>query len=246
MTNSTNVIEEIEAPEYLNDPEVLAYLEGTDADMGRLVLEEDGKLWAYSRRSPESLCKACLIDMVALTFPRYADAAATVLEAPVAVLESSVEPKGTQAPEAVTPRPARKSRRKAGRPHVSQHALPKTGEPRGMLADFAFGKTGKVPPRIVLDGALQTCPAPTVTADSVRIVVANGRDFQGYALLERAAYDLLITSAQKPDTYMFRLIDGAVSTRIRRSPTDTYTQPVDALLGELGTDARVTLELLHA
>ena len=52
--------QEIKAPAFLNDPKVLAYLEGTDADIDRLVLEEDGKLWAYSKRTPGDMCRSSM------------------------------------------------------------------------------------------------------------------------------------------------------------------------------------------
>ena len=80
MTNHTTELtlmtheydtQEIEAPDFLNDPKVLAYLEGTDADINRLVLEDDGKLWAYSKRAPGDLCLSNLEAKVAAAFPSY-------------------------------------------------------------------------------------------------------------------------------------------------------------------------------
>ena len=63
--------QEIEASSFLNDPKVLAYLEDADADIKRLVLEEDRKLWAYFRRTPGDLCRSNLEAMVAVAFPCY-------------------------------------------------------------------------------------------------------------------------------------------------------------------------------
>ncbi|VTU29981.1 hypothetical protein [Variovorax sp. PBL-E5] len=63
----------IEAPAFLDDPRVLAYLDKTDANMNRLAVEPDGRLFAFSKANPEALCRFPLVDMVALAFPAYAE-----------------------------------------------------------------------------------------------------------------------------------------------------------------------------
>ncbi|PZQ74910.1 MAG: hypothetical protein DI563_11025 [Variovorax paradoxus] len=230
MTDTETTTIEIEAPAFLDDPKVLAYLAGTDADLDRFALEDDGKLWAYSKRAPENLCRAPLVDIVALAFPKYAEPTTGTPAASVAPLPprpSYVTPN--------TPRPARKAP-----PH---RAVPKTGEARGLLADFKAGKTGMPPPRIFIDGTLQRCPAPALKGSMARIAVAEARKFRGYAVLDRQAFETLRQSSHRPDSYLFNLVDGVATTRVRRSFSDPYTQPVDALLAELGSAARVRLEL---
>lgn len=229
MTTTDTAIIEIEAPAFLDDPKVLAFLEGTDANISRLVLE-DGKLWAYSKRAPDSLCKASLIDMVALAFPKYAEPAPAVLVPSLA----AAEPCAPAAPLKA---------RKAKRGPLDSFGIPKTGEARGLLADFKAGKTGSAPPRVFIRGTLDRCPPPILDGTTARIAVAQSRNLIGYALLDQRAFEMLRQSSYRPDSYLFNLVDGVATTRVRRSVSDPYVQSVDALLAELGSAARVRLKL---
>lgn len=222
--------EEIDAPAYLDDPKVLAYLSGTDADLDRLVLEEDGMLWAYSKRSPEDLCRFPLLSMVTVAFPKYAQAPQTPPAAPVAAV----------APLALPTSPKRSTAYQRPRSGPCAAAVPVTGAPRGMLAAFKSGRTGGRP-MVRINGQRVPCPAPEPVGDIVRIIVVADLVFQGYAVVPRSAYKLMVKSALRPDTLMFNLTDDVVTTRVRKSPDDTYVQPVDSLLAELGSDARITL-----
>lgn len=235
MTDIETTTIEIDAPAFLDDPKVLAYLAGTDADLDRLVLEDDGKLWAYSKRAPESLCRAPLVDIVALAFPKYAEPASVPQEAPVSFAESASPVAAPSAP----PKAPKPPRSRTG----SETSIAKTGEARGLLADFKAGKTGMPPPRIFIDGTLKRCPAPAVDGSMARVAVAEDRKFKGYAVLDRLAFETLRKSPHRPDSYLFNLVDGVATTRVRRSFSDPYVQPVDALLSELGSPARVRLEL---
>lgn len=227
--NTIAETEEIEAPAYLDDPKVLAYLKGTDADMDRLVLD-DGKLWAYSKRSPEALCRVPLLDMVALAFPKYA-------QTPQTAAEPSVAPEVTTALPASLQRP--KAHQRAGGLPCAVVTAPVTGTPRGLLAAFKSGKTGGRP-MIKVDGKRVPCPSPSAQDGLVRVAVAAHQMLLGYALLPRAAYNLLVKSSLRPDTLMFNLTDGVVTTRVRKDAEDPFAQPVDALLRALGSDSRIT------
>lgn len=220
--------EEIEAPAYLDDPKVLAYLSGTDADLDRLVLEDDGMLWAYSKRSPEDLCRFPLLSMVTLAFPKYAPSPQT----PPAYPEATVAP---MAQPAVPERPKASQRPRSG-PCAS--AVPVTGAARGMLAAFKNGRTGGRP-MVKMDGQRVPCPAPEAVGENMHIVVVADLVFQGYALVPRSAYKLMADSTLRPDTLMFKLVDGLVTTQVRKSADDTYAQPVVSLLAELGSDTRI-------
>ena len=230
-TNTDTATIEIEAPAFLDDPKVLAFLEGTDADLSRLVLEDDGKLWAYSKRAPDGLCKAPLVDMVALAFPKYTEPTTAVL-APLAA--PAPLPASVGVPK--TPKAKRG-------PVDSVGPIPKTGEARGFLADFKAGKTGSAPPRVFIRGTLDRCPPPILDGTTARIAVAQSRNLIGYALLDQRAFEMLRQSSHRPDSYLFNLDNGVATTRVRRSASDPYVQPVDALLAELGSAARVRLEL---
>lgn len=234
MTDYTT--EEIAAPAYLDDPKVMAYLAGTDANTDRLVLEEDGQLWAYSRRSPEDLCRSPLLSMVTLAFPRYAAASTCEL---VAVATPIAVP---MAPPSISKAP--RTRRKAPCPLGYLTAMPVTGAPRGLLGDFVAGKVDRRP-RITVGGAQVPCPQPRYADDSVYVVVVADHTLQGYAKLQRSDFALLDTSTLRPDTMMFKLIDGEVTTRIRKSPSDFYVQAVDALIVELGGVGRISFERLQ-
>lgn len=236
MTTPAYETEEMEAPAFLADPKVLAYLEGTDADMSRLVLEEDGLLWAYSRRSPAALCRCPLLEMVALAFPRYAPAS----QAPQAVAEM---PKPPPATPSVPKRP--RAPRKAGGKPCALGPIPTTGVARGLLGALSSNKTGG-PPRITINGERRVCPPPAEHGETMRVVVATDRVCVGFANLSRSAYDLLTGSTLRPDTLMFNLMDGLVTTRVRGGPGEPRVQGVDLLLAELGSIDRLFLEGITA
>jgi hypothetical protein len=237
MTDYTT--EEITAPAYLDDPKVMAYLAGTDANTDRLVLEEDGQLWTYSRRSPEDLCRSPLLSMVTVAFPRYA---AAVPWTPVAVSKPIAVP---MAPPSIPRSPsARGKARGAMCPVALAASLPKTGAAGGLLADFVAGKADRRP-RINVGVARVLCPQPRYADDSVYVVVVADHTLQGYAKLQRSDFALLDTSTLRPDTMMFKLIDGGITTRIRKSPGDFYVQAVDALIVELGGVGRISFERLQ-
>ena len=126
--------QEIEAPAFLNDPKVMAYLEGTDADINRLVLEDNGKLWAYSKRTPGALCRSNLEAMVAVAFPSYfpatvqaeAPAASPAIAVPVVAADVAPSPMTAPAPPKA-PKATRKPR-KAPAPRMRN---PVTGAPWG-------------------------------------------------------------------------------------------------------------------
>ena len=110
--------QEIEAPAFLNDPKVMAYLEGTDTDINRLVLENDGKLWAHSKRTPGALCRSNLEAIVAVGFPSYfpatvqaeATAASPAIAVPVVAADVTPSPMTDPAPHKA-PKATRKPRR---------------------------------------------------------------------------------------------------------------------------------------
>lgn len=236
MTTPAYETEEMEAPAFLADPKVLAYLEGTDADMSRLVLEEDGLLWAYSRRSPAAVCRCPLLEMVALAFPKYAPVsqAPQATQAPQAAAEM---PKPPPATPAVPKRP--RAPRKAGGKPCGLGPVPTTGVARGLLGALSSNKTGG-PPRITINGERRVCPPPVQHGETMRVVVAADRVCVGFANLSRSAYDLLNGSTLRPDTLMFNLVDGLVTTRVRGGPGDPRVLAVDLLLAALGSDAHIS------
>ena len=164
MTNHTTELtpmthehdtQEIEAPGFLNDPKVLTYLEGIDADINRLVLEEDGKLWAYLKHAPRDLCRDNLEAMVAVAFPSYFPATvqpdATAVSSAIAMsaVASDVVPSPTTIPALPkTPKATRKPR-KAVAPPIQ---VPVTGAPLGLLASRVCG-TRRVP-TVLVDGVI--------------------------------------------------------------------------------------------
>ena len=76
----------------------------------------------------------------------------------------------------------------------------------------------------------------------MRVVVAADRVCVGFAILSRSAYDLLNGSALRPDTLMFNLVDGLVTTRVRGGPGEPRVLSVNVLLAELRSAHRVSFE----
>jgi hypothetical protein len=203
---------------------------GTDADLDRLVLEEDGMLWAYSKHSPEDLCRFPLMSMVAVAFPKYASAPQTPPAHPAAAVAPTASPVAPKRPTA--------SQRPRSGPCTA--AVPVTGTPRGMLAAFKSGKTcGRSIVRI--SDQRVPCPAPEPVGESMQVVLIADLVLQGYAVVPRSAHRLMAKSALRPDRLMFNLIDGVVTTLVRKSPDDPYVQPVDSLLDEIGSNAHIAL-----
>ena len=222
MNTEDITTEEIEAPAYLDDPKVLTYLDGTDADLGRLVLEDDGKLWAYSKRDPGALCALCLLDMVTLAFPRYAPPAAS--------------PEALQASEPIpaTPTPAKRPRRAA-----LPFPIPKTGTSKSLLLTG-----GSTLPRIWINGVKRVPPMPDTSGPLTKVALQDSKGvLAGYAVLPTIDYCKLTNTPEiRADTLLWSMTEGGeVTTRVRGSPGDPYVQPVDALLAELGIEARVSL-----
>ena len=215
--NDHHQTETIEAPAYLDDPKVLAYLSKTDADLDRLALE-DGLLWAYSKTNPDQLCRQSLIDMVALAFPGYAETPkpSPVLAPAVVQQDQPWKIKGGIKP---------------GRPF----AAPTTGKALPSLR-MPGGRT------VVATKLIQE----TATAVKVP-VSDSGRKLLGYARVTRADYDALRASRMYPDTLMWNLDDGGnVVCRVKRNPSDPYGQRVNDLMGELGLRGFATFEPLRA
>lgn len=222
MTEHQCETEEIEVPAFLADPKVLAYLDGTDADLSRLVLEEDGMLWAYSKRDPGALCRCPLLDLVAVAFPAYATA-----PEPVAARSTlwAAEPPPTAKPKT--------------RAKPTPLAIPKTGAARGLLASLKHG--GDRRPWIVINGERQRCPKPAVDGVSVKVALVTEGTLTGFVVLDRGAFNLLGRSPDRLDTLMFNMLGGEVTTRVRREPGAPYAAPLAALLADLGSEARVTV-----
>lgn len=225
MTEHTYETEEMEAPAFLADPKVLTYLAGTDADLSRLVLEEDGMLWAYSKRNPSALFRCSLLDLVAVAFPAYATAPAPQPVAP--------------APPCYVEPPAPKPKAKAKQAETPV-AIPKTGEAKGLLASSKGG--GDRRPWIIVNGERMRCPKPTVDGSSIKVAVVTEGTLTGFAVLDRAAYNRMNTNPNRPDTLMFNMLGGEVTTRMRPGLTAPYPTPLGPLLVSLGSEVLVILE----
>lgn len=223
MNEPAHEIAEVEAPAFLNDPKVLAYLEGTDADMSRLVLEEDDKLWAYSKRNPHSLCRCSLEDLVVLAFPAYLPATAT--------------PASKAAPAVKTPAPRSKAPAKPKKPQALSVVIPTTGTAKGLLA----ARQGDGRPYLLINGSAQPCPLPVIEGDTVQVCLAERKRLVGRVCLGKPAFDLLVNSPDRLDTWLFNLINGQVTTRARSGTGDVAARPLQKVLAELGSNAPILI-----
>lgn len=158
--------QEIEVPGFLTDPKVLAYLEGTDADIDRLVLEEDNKLWAYSKRTPGDLCRSSLEDMVAVAFPSYFMADVVPVAVAVSAPVSEDKPCNLHDMPPKAPRATRKPR-KAVAPYLSAMPLPVTGAARGLLASRSGG-SGR-PLSVLVNGVPRMVPKPIIEGALIKV-----------------------------------------------------------------------------
>ena len=240
--------QEIKAPAFLADPKVLAYLEGTDADIDRLVLEEDNKLWAYSKRTPDDLCRSSLEDMVAVAFPSYFMAAVVPVAVAVPVAAPAVRPPAPAKPK--TPKVATLDLKtlRAMKPmktpasRLAPMRIPVTGAARGLLAS---GLTGNGhPPSVMVNGVRHMVPKPLIEGDHIKVALRDTKGvLVGCAVLSTADYTMLTdTPAIKADTMLWTLNpDGEVTTRVRGNPQVIEVRAVNDLLIGIRSESRVAV-----
>ena len=239
MTDYTT--EEITAPDYLNDPKVLAFLSGTDADLDRLVLEEDGKLWAHSKRTPADLCRRSLEDMVSVAFPCYF--------MPQVLASAEAAPALPEASPVVQATPAPPVPRKGSQRHrstlVDLLPIPVTGAARGLLSAKVNG--GCNVPHITIDGVQRIPPKPTRRgSDTVICTKDFGGSLAGHAVIDAEAFQRLVSSPHiRADSMLWTVRDdGEVTTRVRGRPGIPEVRAVNDLLREMRCVHRVRLEPL--
>lgn len=227
-TTDNTTTEEIEAPAYLDDPKVLKYLSGTDANLDRLVLE-DGKLWAYSKRSPENLCALPLFDLVVVAFPSYAPAVPKSPEVPAVTPAPPVESRSPQTPSKVLKRPT-----------DPLPSIPKTGAPTGLLVAGA-----STLPRVWIDGIKRLPPMPKVDGETIRVALQDStRTLAGYAVLGVADYKKMIQlPGVRVDSILWNLdADGEVAARVCGGPGGPEVRRVSQMLPGGSTVSVVALQ----
>jgi hypothetical protein len=245
-----NETQEIEAPGFMNDPKVLAYLEGTDADISRLVLKDNDKLWAYSKRAPADLCRSSLEDLVAVAFPAYfpaitqpeAFAVASAITVPAVASDVAPSPMTTPAPPKA-PRAIKKPR-KALAPYLAAMPLPVTGAARGLLAR-RFAGSGR-PPSVLINGVPRMVPKPMIEGAQIKVALRDPLgSLVGYAVLSRTDYCTLIdTPSIKADTMLWTLnAGGEVTTRVRGAAVPFQVRTVNDLLLGIRSASKVAIEM---
>ena len=238
--NDDHQTQTVEAPAYLDDPKVLAYLKKVDADVENLFLdEESGKLWPYRISDSKQEHRQSLEDLVALAFPKYFQAYAVVVEQEQPAKPAMAEPELDMF--------ARFKKAVADGKAVASKC-----RPIGFLAQSNSGGGNRIPrvknqdgtktnPRRIMVFGSTTTEVPLVTMhDMERVLV-------GFAVLPSQAYDRLQYSGANPDRFLWVLdAEGHPCTRVKRSQTDWFYQRIAELLGELGIPGEVSVRLLGA
>ena len=101
------------------------------------------------------------------------------------------------------------------------------------------GAGGRQLPTVVIAGEPILLRANTFEAGHAKVpVTAQGsRDVVAWAYVPLDAFEALRRSPARPDLLVWRMgADGRPTTRIKRSPSDTYPQAVSDLMGELGLE----------
>ncbi len=133
---------------------------------------------------------------------------------------------------------------------------PSNLRPGGLLDHFA--RTGEVKrssggsgggkqlPTVLIKGLPVLLKACTFEGGRAKVPVTapDSREVVAWAYVPQADFETLRRSPHRPDYLAWRMgADGRPTTRIKRSPVDTYPQAVSDLLGELGLEpSALTLE----
>jgi hypothetical protein len=213
MTNTNTItLTTEEGHDVQLEPRDLAVLQAWPRlDMSRLVVVGDAAV--HARRLDGTVHPQSLEDLLALVHVPVAPVKPPAPPVPAMPIPANVRPGGLL------------------------DTFLKTGNAKPSRRGMAGAASGGRLPTVLVAGKPVLLKGSTIEAGRVKVPVTSqdSRDVVAWAYVPLADFETLRQFQSRPDILAWRMgSDGRPTTRIKRSPTDTYPQAVGDLLAELG------------